>query len=669
MTKSNSTQPTLFENNENSQKELNLTGLDSFTAIKKTVEFLRPAKPHNWQEASYNIIHLTKLIEANETQRNLLKDHILYFFQTKSLHNLLSQTGILSNKGFFSEVIRIIGNRILPQVPALNDIEGIINLIFKEADAEWVANIPNEIWGELLTKLELKPISFTNENDKILTEIFNIILILSMRIANIGHEPALYNRIPELQVANSPFLKQNLLVGDFIQHCFTVSTYRGVAEKDILEIEKTLEECEKYIDSIRENRDKYGISLAITFEMRRMTQIIQRLRDLLHLISAREYDKPFDRLVSLFKSLFLAESEKNSLNHQFTQNTNLLAFQITEHARKTGEHYITSNKAEYFDMLKAAAGGGLIVSFLVFTKLLIYFLHPAPITTAFLYGLNYALGFIVIHLLHFTVATKQPAMTATAIASALDNAENQKQQIKNLAAMIIRIIRSQFIALFGNVLVVFPMALGLAWLYFFITGEHFVNLDKAQTLIAELHPLHSLSLYFAGVTGIYLFISGLLSGLHDNMCVFYKIPQRIENQPLLKKMLKLETRKKIANYIRYNLGGIAGNFYLGMFLGFSGTVGMGFGIPSDIRHITFSAGNFGVALIALNFDLSLRTVLVTTLGILSIGFINLLVSFTLALYVAVKSRNVSFSKVPALFGRLFVELLRNPLAFIIPPKE
>lgn len=117
MTKSTPIQPTLFENNENLQKELDLTGLDSFTAIKKTVEFLRPAKPHHWQEASYNIIHLTKLIEANETQRNLLKDHILYFFQTKSLHNFFRKQEFYQIKVFFQRLLELLAIEFYHKFP------------------------------------------------------------------------------------------------------------------------------------------------------------------------------------------------------------------------------------------------------------------------------------------------------------------------------------------------------------------------------------------------------------------------------------------------------------------------------------------------------------------------------------------------------------------------
>ncbi|MFY7788238.1 MAG: hypothetical protein ACOVQA_10225, partial [Thermoflexibacteraceae bacterium] len=440
-------------------------------------------------------------------------------------------------------------------------------------------------------------------------------------------------------------------------------------QEDIAAIEKQLQDCEHYLESIRQNRDIHGISLAITFEMRRISQTIQRLRDLLYLLITKNYEQPFDTFMLLFKRLLAAESEKNSLSHQFTQNTNLLAFQITEHARKTGEHYITNNKEEYLSMFKGAAGGGLVVSILVFTKLLIYYFKPAPIALGLLYGLNYAVGFIIIHLLHFTLATKQPAMTASAIASALDTDSPMGQQVRSLTTMIIKIVRSQFIALIGNVAVALPMAYLWAWVFYAVTGTHFATVEKATQLIAELHPIHSLSLYYAGVAGVYLFVSGLLSGLHDNMCVFYNIPQRIEQQPLLKKLLRPSIRQHIANYIKFNLGGIAGNFYLGMLLGISGLLGLGFGVPLDIRHITFSAGNLGLSLAALDHQIDGHTLFVTLVGIFSIGMVNLLVSFTLALYVAVKSRGVTFFGFSSLLRRLLVEFLGNPLAFLLPPKE
>jgi site-specific recombinase len=38
-------------------------------------------------------------------------------------------------------------------------------------------------------------------------------------------------------------------------------------------------------------------------------------------------------------------------------------------------------------------------------------------------SLNYGLGFVLIHILHFTVATKQPAMTAARLAAAIEESD------------------------------------------------------------------------------------------------------------------------------------------------------------------------------------------------------------------------------------------------------
>ena len=41
--------------------------------------------------------------------------------------------------------------------------------------------------------------------------------------------------------------------------------------------------------------------------------------------------------------------------------------------------------------------------------------------------MNYALGFMLIHVLHFTVATKQPMMTAAALAATVQHQKAVKQ--------------------------------------------------------------------------------------------------------------------------------------------------------------------------------------------------------------------------------------------------
>ena len=76
-------------------------------------------------------------------------------------------------------------------------------------------------------------------------------------------------------------------------------------------------------------------------------------------------------------------------------------------------------------MFKGAIGGGLIVGFLCVIKVLMSKVETSDFGFAFLYSLNYSIGFILIYLFGFTLATKQPAMTATTISKAIEEGLKQ----------------------------------------------------------------------------------------------------------------------------------------------------------------------------------------------------------------------------------------------------
>lgn len=61
-------------------------------------------------------------------------------------------------------------------------------------------------------------------------------------------------------------------------------------------------------------------------------------------------------------------------------------------------------------------------------------------------------------------------------------------------------------------------------------------------------------------------------------------------------------------------------------------------------------------------------VALSTFGVLAIGTINLWVSFSLALFVALRSRQVSFRHGLPLLKSLCSRFLKKPAAFFVPPK-
>jgi site-specific recombinase len=132
-------------------------------------------------------------------------------------------------------------------------------------------------------------------------------------------------------------------------------------------------------------------------------------------------------LGELITDLTQANYDEKSVRHLLSSTSELIALQVTENASKTGEHYVSTDKAGFWGMYKAAAGAGAIIATMATLKILTARLVLAPFGHAFLYSMNYALGFMLIHVLHFTVATKQPAMTAAALAATVQHQKVVKQ--------------------------------------------------------------------------------------------------------------------------------------------------------------------------------------------------------------------------------------------------
>jgi site-specific recombinase len=347
----------------------------------------------------------------------------------------------------------------------------------------------------------------------------------------------------------------------------------------------------------------------------------------------------------------------------------LMALRVTENAGRTGEHYIAENKAEYFALLKSAMGAGLIITCMAIIKILITGAHLPPLTETILICLNYGLGFVIIHVLHFTVATKQPAMTAATIAASIGENGRKIKSLDKLVKIVSQTTSSQTNAVLGNIIVVLPCAILVDLLVQYNTGHHFITAEKAYVLLKSNDPLQSGALIYAAIAGVCLFLAGLIAGYHDNLSAFNKIPERINALKWLKTCLGEARLKRVSDYIKDNLGALAGNFYFGCLLGIVSGLGVMLGLPLDIRHVTFVSAFFGFSITALDFQLSNYMLVAAILGIVLVATANLLTSFFLALYVAMKSRKVRFEQWRIFTRALLSRLNQHPDEFFLPPKE
>jgi site-specific recombinase len=83
--------------------------------------------------------------------------------------------------------------------------------------------------------------------------------------------------------------------------------------------------------------------------------------------------------------------------------------------------------------------------------------------------------------------------------------------------------------------------------------------------------------------------------------------------------------------------------------------------------VAFASANFAYGLVGLQFGVTPATVVVTLAGVLLVGLVNLAVSFSLALKVALRSRGITPEQTEGLWGRVLRRFLDRPRDFFWPP--
>lgn len=628
------------------------------------VDAIRPPRRRDVDSAVHALRSLIYLLRQNPDWHAGLRAYLLGFLAARRQLHLYADTGIYENEGFVSAAWRRLVQRFFPEERRCEKMRDVLKLVFDHPhDHEWMRAVPHAVWSELLELLSPGDDEYHDERRRITQEMLDAVQVLSYRISGIGLEPELVRNHPAIEDFESPFLTQNLAVRDYLESYARSLRDSGQGREDDGHVRVLLDQCMEIITRIRRNAAREGVSISLSYLLERLCQCIARLKTLLDLLERPEPVLRRPRLITFWLELVIAGNREHSLRDLLSRTTDLIALQVTEHASRTGEHYVTSTRSEYWDMWRSATGAGFIVGFMAVFKILLAKLKLAPITEAFAFSMNYSLGFMLVHVLHFTIATKQPAMTASRIAASI----HQGDELDSLVHLVVRVFRSQFIAILGNVIIAFPTALALAWLVVFQTGHPIVSADKAHHMLHDINPIASPALFYAAIAGVWLFLAGLISGYYDNKAIYARIPQRLMQRKTLRRLLGEVRLKRFADYVERNLGALAGNFYFGIMLGSTGTLGFLLGLPIDIRHITFSTANFAYALVSLNYHISWQDALWSVIGIAGIGLTNLFVSFGLALTVALKARRVGLGLVRPLAGHLLRYFVRHPTHFLWPP--
>lgn len=648
--------------------------------LARLVALIRPTRLQAVEVAQERFRIFLALLVARPDLAEGFATHVRAVLLSRMHRTLYSESGVLTSQGFLTGLWSRLLGRLLPPAVDPDFLLDLVAEIFDEArDGEWVSALPQEIWSALLDRLDADGDSFAPVRLHCRHELFEAMRMTSHRLAAAGMEPALLRYLPALARHESPFLSQSDEVRKFIdQHIAEAEPTSHDGHLEVL-----LGHCTEFVASIRRLSRESGVGVNLVFALARIEQLVERLRLLRTLalpdvVEAKEvgaHDVPQAhqtaraRRVDFLVRLIRSASQRNRIGDLFEGTTQLLARRVTEQASKSGEHYVTETRAELGTMFRAAAGAGLIVAVMALMKILTSGIDLAPFWMAVSFSLIYGLGFVLVHVLHLTIATKQPAMTAATLAAALDSEKSADARLDLLAGLAAQVSRTQWVSIAGNVLIGFLTALFIAMVGREFLGWQPVSEEKAVHLLHDLHPWRSLALFHAGIAGVYLFLAGLISGYYDNQALYNRVPERLGRVKWLRTLLGPERLVRFTNYVEHDLGAIVGNFLFGCMLGSTGIIGIFFGLPLDIRHVSFASANLAYALQGQDFALGWRAIAIGAAGVILIGAVNLVVSFVLALKVALRSRGITADDTDGLTARVLQRFRRAPLDFFVAPRR
>ncbi|MEY4428765.1 MAG: hypothetical protein RLZZ182_1454, partial [Pseudomonadota bacterium] len=429
-----------------------------------------------------------------------------------------------------------------------------------------------------------------------------------------------------------------------------------------------IDACELRAQGVHEHLQAWGISVDVVFQIDQISARCRRLEALLGWLMS---PTPHLEGRQMLLGLLAGTRQRRSLRALFTQHYALLARQVAERSAETGEHYITRDRAAYFDMLRRAAGGGLVIVGTTFMKFVAGALGLSVFWAGFAAGANYAASFVLIHLLHWTVATKQPAMTAPAMAARLAQMDRQErlsdEQVQGFVDEVAHLLRSQMAGIVGNLAVVIPGVLAVQAVAQLALGHGLIGPAKAE------HVLHDLSLLgptlaFAAFTGTLLFASSLIAGWVENWFVWHRLDSALQWNPTARRWLGVARAARWADWWRDNISGLAANVSLGFMLGVVPALATFFGLPIEVRHVTLSTGQIAAALGTLGVQALHHSGFWWCVAAIPFtGLLNVGVSFVLALRVALRSRGVQVQERGRLLRALGQRLRRHPRQFFLPP--
>jgi site-specific recombinase len=570
---------------------------------------------------------------------------------------LFCATGLPREPAFFSELGERIVKNILPKPPAQKDLSALFTAMFPDpADADWLLGLDQKTLSRLWKLCADDGIAhnYRQQIDEAL------IYLVSLVIA-VGISPEFRQRLePRMPLQATPFMA---LQRELEKYLLSIVP----DEAALRSVRMLIAVCQAQTDRIYAHLDEYGVSVSLVYRVERMRAQLMRMARLIDLRSAPPSAQIASQVQALLTDLIHAHHHRSSVRGLVSRSFSLLARKMVERNADHGEQYIARDSGEYRAMLKAAGRGGIVTAFTVLIKGAL----PGGSARFFegaLASANYAASFLTIAAIGGTLATKQPAVTASALAARMQGLDTV-EGLRKLLAEIACLLRSQAAAVLGNLMTVVPAMAAIALLVFLLSGAPLLPPDKAHAGLKALSLLGPTPLY-AAFTGILLWIASLCAGFADNWFALRNMREALTHHRRLVHALGAVRAQRCVAWLEQHLASIIGNVSLAVLLGMSPVVAQFFGMPLDVRHVTLATGALTAAVASLGWHtLATTEFWLAAGGILSIGLLNVGVAFACALALALRARDVPQRVQRVVFRSVLRRFTASPRSFLLPDKR
>ena len=610
------------------------------------------------------IRHLLNVLEHNPEHQERVRGLLQALRRDIDAVALFADFGFSQRRALLSDLQERLRYALLPASPVTRDLATLFPLLLGGDDAAWLEQLDEPMLQRIAA------LAFDEapglEPDRWRRTMVDALLILVASVQAAGFAPPLRQRMSRELLQAEPF-RQLSGAAERVRDA-VLAGERDTALREASYLRLLLDACQRAAASITGHLEEYGVSVDIVFEIDQFNARCRRIEQLLDCVLA---EQPAPEMRRLVVDLASAAGTLRALRAPLRQHYSLLARLVTERSAETGQHYITRTPGEYLTMFGRALGGGAVLAVTTFLKFGVLALGLSAFWGGFWAGTNYALSFVVIMLAHWTVATKQPAMTAPALAAKLPSVDERRgwrddAAIESFVDEVQHLIRSQAAGVLGNLCAVGPLVLAVqlaadAWL-----GRPLIDAGQAQHVLESLTVLGPTPLY-AAFTGVLLFASAMIAGWVENWFVFHGLDSAIAWNPRIVARLGAARAQRWGAWWRRNISGLAANVSLGMLLGLTPVIGAFFGLGIDVRHVTLSTGQLAAALGAQGSALLQQPVFwACVAGIGATAVLNVCVSFLLAFRLALRARGVAGRDRSRVYAAIRRRLWRRPFGFVLP---